>query len=176
MAISVLTLVNDDHIAGLHPLLALHDPELHFIAFIQRTITRTANGLEMYENILIAGLASYKAEALYMVVLQLSNADSNRPKGSLQVVVRIPHLYNGLQLFGMTTKGPVSSWCSFRRNAGRRIRGDANASSHIGDCSSGIGFAWNSFLHCLAVHRAQVLDFFLRALSVEIPVPAYICR
>ena len=25
-------------------------------------------------------------------------------------------------------------------------------------------------------HRTQVLDFFLRALSVEIPVPAYICR
>jgi hypothetical protein len=40
----------------------------------------------------------------------------------------------------------------------------------------GIGFAWNSFLHCLAVHRAQVFDFFRRALSVEIPVPAYICR
>jgi len=49
-------------------------------------------------------------------------------------------------------------------------------SSHDGDCNSGIGFAWNRILHCLAIHRAQVLDFFLRALSVEIPVPAYICR
>ena len=34
-----------------------------------------------------------------------------------------------------------------------------------------MGFAWNSFLHCLAVQRAHVLDFFLRALSVEMPVP-----
>src|ERR1035441_7053097 len=62
----------------------------------------------------------------------------------------------------MTTKGPVPSWCPILRSAGRCSRGDANASSHTGDCSSGIGFAWNSFLHCLAVHRAQVLDFFLR--------------
>ena len=45
-----------------------------------------------------------------------------------------------------------------------------------GDCNSGIGLAWNSFLHCRAVHRAQLFDFFRRALSVEIPVPAYICR
>jgi hypothetical protein len=42
--------------------------------------------------------------------------------------------------------------------------------------NSGIGFAWKSFLHCRAVHRAQAFDFFRRALSVEIPVPAYICR
>jgi hypothetical protein len=34
----------------------------------------------------------------------------------------------------------------------------------------------NSFLHCLAVHFAHFFDFFRRALSVEIPVPAYICR
>jgi hypothetical protein len=39
-----------------------------------------------------------------------------------------------------------------------------------------MGRASKSFLHCLAVHLAHVLDFFLRALSVEIPVPAYICR
>ena len=50
------------------------------------------------------------------------------------------------------------------------------AGTHEGDCNSGIGFAWKSFLHCLAVHRAHLFDFFLRALSVEIPVPAYICR
>jgi hypothetical protein len=81
-----------------------------------------------------------------------------------------------LQLFGMTMKGPVLLSCSFLRNAGRRSGGDANAGSQTGDCNSGIGFAWNSFLHCLAVHRAHLRDFFLRALSVEIPVPAYICR
>ena len=69
-------------------------------------------------------------------------------------------------------KGPVSSWCSFLRNSGRRGRGDAKAGSQTGDRNSGIGFAWNSFLHCLAVHRAHLRDFFLRALSVEIPVPA----
>ena len=29
---------------------------------------------------------------------------------------------------------------------------------------------------CLAIQRAEVFAFFRRALSVEIPVPAYICR
>lgn len=53
--------------------------------------------------------------------------------------------------------------------------GDTDASFHSGVCSSGIGFAWNSFRHSLAVHRAQLLDFLLRALSVEIPAPAYMC-
>src|SRR5882724_5429882 len=61
------------------------------------------------------------------------------------------------------------------RNAGRVVSA-AKANAHTGDCSSGIGFALKSFLHCAAVHRAQRFDFFLRALSVEIPVPAYICR
>src|ERR1700748_838722 len=32
----------------------------------------------------------------------------------------------------------------------------APAVTHAGDCNSGIGLAWNSFLHCLAVHRAQL--------------------
>src|SRR5579863_4846970 len=50
------------------------------------------------------------------------------------------------------------------------------ATCHTGDFSSGIGFASNSFLHWRAVHRAQFFDFLRRALSVEIPVPAYICR
>jgi hypothetical protein len=54
--------------------------------------------------------------------------------------------------------------------------GDADVSPHGGVCNSGMGRAENSFLHCLAVHRAHFLDFFRRALSVEIPVPAYICR
>lgn len=53
---------------------------------------------------------------------------------------------------------------------------EAGTVCHDGDCNSGMGLAWNSFLHCLAVHRAQFFDFFRRALSVEIPVPAYICR
>jgi len=48
-------------------------------------------------------------------------------------------------------------------------------SSHLGPASSGIGVAWNSFLHCFAVQRAHDFDFFRRALSVEMPVPAYIC-
>jgi hypothetical protein len=39
-----------------------------------------------------------------------------------------------------------------------------------------MGFAWKSRLHCRAVHRAQRRDFFRRALSLEMPVPAYICR
>ena len=42
--------------------------------------------------------------------------------------------------------------------------------------SSGMGFAWNNFLHWCAVHLAHAFDFLRRALSVEIPVPAYICR
>jgi hypothetical protein len=46
----------------------------------------------------------------------------------------------------------------------------------LGEAKPGIGFAANSRLDCLAIHRAQVLAFFFRALSVEIPVPAYICR
>jgi hypothetical protein len=51
-----------------------------------------------------------------------------------------------------------------------------NSGTHARDASSGIGFALKSFLHWCAVHLAQAFDFFLRALSVEIPVPAYICR
>jgi hypothetical protein len=52
----------------------------------------------------------------------------------------------------------------------------AHTGCHTGDLSPGIGLASNSFLHWRAVHRAHFFDFFLRALSVEIPVPAYICR
>lgn len=39
-----------------------------------------------------------------------------------------------------------------------------------------MGFDWKSFLHWLAVHRAHRLAFLRRALSVEMPVPAYIWR
>ena len=46
--------------------------------------------------------------------------------------------------------------------------------SLAGDFSSGIGVTWNSLLHNPAVKRAHFFDFFLRELSVEIPVPAYI--
>lgn len=41
---------------------------------------------------------------------------------------------------------------------------------------SGIGFAWNSFRHGTAIHRAHEFARFRRALSVAIPVFAYICR
>ena len=47
---------------------------------------------------------------------------------------------------------------------------------HFGDCNVGSGSALKSFLHWRAVHLAHLLAFFRRALSVEIPVPAYICR
>jgi hypothetical protein len=54
-------------------------------------------------------------------------------------------------------------------------RGQSGVEFHAGDWSSGMGVTWNSFLHSPAVKRAHFLDFFLRELSVEIPVPAYIC-
>ena len=46
----------------------------------------------------------------------------------------------------------------------------------MGCASSGIGFVLNTLRVWRAVHRAQDLDFLRRALSLEIPVPAYICR
>jgi len=62
--------------------------------------------------------------------------------------------------------------------SGSTTNADSNTGtrSHTGPANSGIGRAWNSFLHCFAVHFAQRFDFLRRALSVEIPVPAYICR
>ena len=68
-----------------------------------------------------------------------------------------------------------------KRNQPTRLKGAAGSAARAGEfsdgvCSSGIGFARNNLLQCLPVHRAQVLDFFLRALSAEIPVAAYICR
>jgi hypothetical protein len=39
-----------------------------------------------------------------------------------------------------------------------------------------MGFARNNFWHSTAIQRAQRLAFFRRALSVAIPVFAYICR
>jgi hypothetical protein len=47
---------------------------------------------------------------------------------------------------------------------------------HTGWMSSGIGFARNILLVCRAIHRADAFAILRRALSVEIPVPAYICR
>jgi len=49
-------------------------------------------------------------------------------------------------------------------------------SAHTGDCNSGIGLAWKIFRVCRAINLAVVFAFLRRALSVEIPVPAYICR
>src|SRR4051812_23038735 len=45
-----------------------------------------------------------------------------------------------------------------------------------GICSSGIGFALNSLRQGIANQRAHPLARLLRALSVAIPVVAYICR
>ena len=76
------------------------------------------------------------------------------------------------QFFGNTTNGPVISAPPSNAacpSAGMPI-------SHCGPANSGIGRASNSFLHCFAVHLAHRFDFFRRALSVDIPVPAYICR
>jgi hypothetical protein len=39
-----------------------------------------------------------------------------------------------------------------------------------------MGLELKSLRHGLASNRAQKLDLLRRALSVEIPVPAYICR
>ncbi len=52
----------------------------------------------------------------------------------------------------------------------------AIANSIPGTCRCGIGFAWNSFRQGTAIQRAQLFAFFRRALSVAIPVFAYICR
>ncbi len=75
----------------------------------------------------------------------------------------------------ITTKGPVIDPTSALANAGWPSEG-YDLSGQTGDGSSGIGFARKSFLHWCAVHRAQLFDFLRRALSVEIPVFAYICR
>ena len=45
-----------------------------------------------------------------------------------------------------------------------------------GACNSGIGFALNSILQGLISIRAAQVDFFFLALSVEMPVFAYIWR
>src|ERR1700722_18393271 len=45
-----------------------------------------------------------------------------------------------------------------------------------GAISSGIGLAWKSLRHGLAIQRASRLAFFLRALSVEVAVLADSCR
>ena len=98
------------------------------------------------------------------------------PLGDDQFLGAGSRLYGPLPVFGNMTKGSFLSGLSFFRNAGLRRKGDADSGSHCGICNSGIGFAWNNFLHCWAVQRAQRWDFLLRALSVEMPLPAYICR
>ncbi len=45
-----------------------------------------------------------------------------------------------------------------------------------GICNSGMGAAWNNRRQGLASHRVHVAARFTRALSVEMPVLAYICR
>src|SRR6478672_11297879 len=72
----------------------------------------------------------------------------------------------------MLTREPPSDSPSPPGKEGRS-RGNG---SHDGLFNSGMGLALNSRLHWRAVQRAHFFDFFRRALSVEIPVPAYICR
>ena len=74
----------------------------------------------------------------------------------------------------MTLKGEGESWPT--RKAGRRVLAEEKARSQAGERSSGMGLAWKSLRHWRAVQRAQDLDFLRRALSVEMPVPAYIWR
>ena len=78
------------------------------------------------------------------------------------------------QLRGILTSELPSDSPSLPMNEGRSMAG--KGFSHEGLFNSGMGFALNSLLHWRAVHRAHFFDFFRRALSVEMPVPAYICR
>jgi len=57
--------------------------------------------------------------------------------------------------FGSTTNGPTTPGISAPANATCPKTG-AKPISHFGDINSGIGVAWKSFLHCFAVHRAQL--------------------
>ena len=50
------------------------------------------------------------------------------------------------------------------------------APGYTGMGNSGIGFAENSRRHGFAIQRAQLAERPTRALSVAIPVLAYICR
>ncbi len=50
------------------------------------------------------------------------------------------------------------------------------AGSHIGIFKSGIGLAWKILRQFRAMNRADEFALRRRALSVEMPVPAYICR
>lgn len=67
---------------------------------------------------------------------------------------------------GKTIKGGIVRGKSISANEAM-----AGVGCQAGDFSSGMGRASNSFLHCPAIHRAHLFAFFLRALSVEIPVP-----
>jgi hypothetical protein len=81
---------------------------------------------------------------------------------------------SAIQLSGITTNGPAIELP--RALAKTELpREGVNLSGQTGDGSSGMGFARKSFLHWCAVHRAHRFDFLRRALSVEMPVPAYIC-
>jgi hypothetical protein len=81
---------------------------------------------------------------------------------------------SAIQLSGITTNGPVIELPGTLANAAWPIEGNS-FSGHTGPAKSGMGFARKSFLHRCAVHRAHRFDFLRRALSVEMPVPAYIC-
>ena len=83
--------------------------------------------------------------------------------------------FPGIQFFGDTLKGlGLSAQSSPAKATWPMV--ETSPASHMREGSSGRGFARKSFLHCRAVHLAQAFDFLRRALSVEMPVPAYICR
>jgi|SRR5215469_16217490 len=67
--------------------------------------------------------------------------------------------YNGLSAVWNDHKRACLIIAPVLQKRGTTWRGDANAGFHTGNRSSGIGFAWNSFLHCLAIHRANLLAF-----------------
>ena len=50
------------------------------------------------------------------------------------------------------------------------------AAAGVGTCSSGIGRPANSHRHGITINLAHCADRFTRALSVAMPVFAYICR
>ncbi len=70
--------------------------------------------------------------------------------------------------------GLVSAGCPSWIKDGPNPMGFSDTPAGI--CSSGMGAAWNNSRQGLASHRVHVAARLTRALSVEMPVLAYICR
>jgi hypothetical protein len=71
-------------------------------------------------------------------------------------------------------EGRMGSLSAFKY--GGRSAGDGRTRVYTGTCRSGIGFAMNSRRQGFARSLAIRSDFACRALSVAMPVLAYICR